>query len=418
MPLTKISNRVLLMKKFIQIIGSVLLMIQVVLAYILYSNPILTPLGGIWFFLVFSGFIVFQFYYHLTAQKNVNTRLFSAITQVIGALWLSASVLLLFEPVEYIPASQIAVMTGFLVLNYRLHGHLTKQINLLIKVSLLILSGILIASVIRLIQTESLPQLLDIVRLKTTIHSVLVLVFIGLDRIIIDLLQAEKDVLLEIANQKSLTLKSELLDEVEQRVHKPINQLRASLESIRVNAYGESREITENSIRQLNSIDKYLNSITKANQIESNINLPFKQVLREFEAAYKDWVAFNVGPIDPSTILSSNEIFGLRTLLDFAINNKNKYCSLDAKMVDNKPFFEIIFDGSGMTDSILKVNYDGEARGFNESYDLKLAIRVLQKEGYSIMLSSQLLQGTRFLVISEEVDLTQYELPGKTNVLL
>lgn len=87
----------------------------------------------------------------------------------------------------------------------------------------------------------------------------------GIDRIIIDLIQAEKDEQLKAANEKTLALKSELLDEVEHRVHKPINLLRASLESVRINTYGESREITENSIRQLNSIDKYLNSITKAN---------------------------------------------------------------------------------------------------------------------------------------------------------
>ena len=208
------------------------------------------------------------------------------------------------------------------------------------------------------------------------------------------------------------------MDEVEHRVHKPINLLRASLESVRINTYGESREITENSIRQLNSIDKYLNSITKANQIELNRDLPLKQVLKEFEIAYKDWVSFGIGYTDSSTILNSNEIFGLRSLLDFAINNKNKYCSLDVEMVDNRPLFEITIDGAGMTDSILKVNFDVEKRGFNESYDLKLAIRLLQREGYSIMLSSQLLQGSRFLVISEKVDLKMYELPGKSNVIL
>lgn len=208
------------------------------------------------------------------------------------------------------------------------------------------------------------------------------------------------------------------MDEVEHRVHKPINLLRASLESVRINTYGESREITENSIRQLNSIDKYLNSITKANQIELNRDLPLKQVLKEFEIAYKDWVSFGIGYTDSSTILNSNEIFGLRSLLDFAINNKNKYCSVDVEMVDNRPLFEITIDGAGMTDSILKVNFDVEKRGFNESYDLKLAIRLLQREGYSIMLSSQLLQGSRFLVISEKVDLKMYELPGKSNVIL
>ena len=418
MPLTKISKQVVLMKKFIRILGFILLMIQVVLTYVLYSNPELTPIGGTWSFLVFSGFVVLQFYYHLIVQKNVNTRLLSAVTIVILALWFSASVLLLFEPVKYIPASQIALMTSFLVVNYRLHRHLIKQIDLFIKVSLLAISGIFIFSAILLIQTESLPELLDFIRLKTTIHSILILVFIGLDRYIIDLLHAEKDVLLEIANEKTIALKSELLEEVEHRVHKPINQLRASLESVRINVYGESKEITENSIRQLNTIDKYLNSITKANKIESNRDLPLTQVLREFETVYKDWVSFDVGYIVPTTILSSNEIFGLRTLLDFAINNNNKYCSLDVEMIDNKPFFEITFDGSGMTDSILKVNYDVEARGLNESYDLKLAVRVLQKEGYTIMLSSQLLQGTRFLVISEKVDLKEYELPGKTNLLL
>ena len=108
----------------------------------------------------------------------------------------------------------------------------------------------------------------------------------------------------------------------------------------------------------------------------------------------------------------------LRSVLDFAINNKNKYCSVDVEMVDNRPLFEITIDGAGMTDSILKVNFDVEKRGFNESYDLKLAIRLLQREGYSIMLSSQLLQGSRFLVISEKVDLKMYELPGKSNVIL
>lgn len=143
-----------------------------------------------------------------------------------------------------------------------------------------------------------------------------------------------------------------------------------------------------------------------------------KQVLKEFEIAYKDWVSFGVGYTDSSTILNSNEIFGLRSLLDFAINNKNKYCSVDVEMVDNRPLFEITIDGAGMTDSILKVNFDVEKRGFNESYDLKLAIRLLQREGYSIMLSSQLLQGSRFLVISEKVDLKMYELPGKSNVIL
>ena len=406
------------MKKFIRITGFILLLIQVALTYTLYSNPKLTPIGGTWFFLVLIGFIIFQFYYHLTVQKNVNTRLLTAVTKIIGALWLGASVLLLFEPTEYIPASQIAVMTGFLVINYRLHGHLTKEIDLSIKIFLLVISGIFIFSAIMLIQTESLPELLDFIRLKTTIHAILILVFIGIDRIIIDLIQAEKDELLKAANEKTLALKSELLDEVEHRVHKPINLLRASLESVRINTYGESREITENSIRQLNSIDKYLNSITKANQIELNRDLPLKQVLKEFEIAYKDWVSFGVGYTDSSTILNSNEIFGLRSLLDFAINNKNKYCSVDVEMVDNRPLFEITIDGAGMTDSILKVNFDAEKRGFNESYDLKLAIRLLQREGYSIMLSSQLLQGSRFLVISEKVDLKMYELPGKSNVIL
>jgi len=149
-----------------------------------------------------------------------------------------------------------------------------------------------------------------------------------------------------------------------------------------------------------------------------NRDLPLKQVLKEFEIAYKYWVSFGVGYTDSSTILNSNEIFGLRSVLDFAINNKNKYCSVDVEMVDNRPLFEITIDGAGMTDSILKVNFDVEKRGFNESYDLKLAIRLLQREGYSIMLSSQLLQGSRFLVISEKVDLKMYELPGKSNVIL
>lgn len=116
--------------------------------------------------------------------------------------------------------------------------------------------------------------------------------------------------------------------------------------------------------------------------------------------------------------MNPNEIFGLRTLLDYAMNNKSKYCSLDASMVNNKPCFEITIDGPGMTDSILKLNLHGEANTINEGYDLKIAFRLLQKEGYIIMLSSQLLQGSRFLIISEDVEVEQYELPGKVNTIV
>jgi hypothetical protein len=288
MPLAKISKQVLLMKKFIRIIGFVLLLVQFVLMYVLYSNPELSPIGGIWFFLVFVGFIGFQYFYHLIQREDRKESVIQKILIGIALLWLGAMVLLLNEPVEFIPVSQIAVMIAFITLNYRLFVTELKSLELSSKIYLSLSTVLFIYGLIRLISNTDPIHLSEFIRLKTTVHVILVLIFIAIDRVIIDLLQVEKDLLLKIANRKTLNLKSTLLNEVDEYIHKPLNLLRISLESVRLNTFGEPREIAENGMKQLTQIERYLGSILKVNKIESKSELSTKRVLKEFSIAYKN----------------------------------------------------------------------------------------------------------------------------------
>lgn len=418
MPLTKISKQVLWMKKFIRILGLILLLTYMTMTIVLYSNPELTPIGGAWFFLVMAGFVGFQFYYYLANKNDQNENLVKGVIITTGLLWFSAMLLLLFEPEEFIPASQIAVMIVFLTINYRLFVTRFKSLILPSKIYLSVSSVLFVASIYQLIHVTNLPSLSEFIRFRTTFHTVVILMLIAVDHVIIDLLQAEKDLSLKIANEKTLNLKSTLLNEVEKHIHKPLNLLRVSLESVRLNTFGEPREITENGIKQVNQIERYLGSISKVNRIEESKEVPTLRVLKEFSIVYRNWISFNHSNITDNSKMNNNEIFGLRTLLDYAMYHKSKYCSLETTMVNNKPCFEITFDGPGMTDSFLKLNLQGEIGSINEGYDLKIAFRLLQKEGYIVMLSSQLLQGSRFLIICEDADIKEHELPGKVNTVV
>jgi hypothetical protein len=197
-------------------------------------------------------------------------------------------VLLLNEPVEFIPVSQIAVMIAFITLNYRLFVTELKSLELSSKIYLSLSTVLFIYGLIRLISNTDPIHLSEFIRLKTTVHVILVLIFIAIDRVIIDLLQVEKDLLLKIANRKTLNLKSTLLNEVDEYIHKPLNLLRISLESVRLNTFGEPREIAENGMKQLTQIERYLGSILKVNKIESKSELSTKRVLKEFSIAYKN----------------------------------------------------------------------------------------------------------------------------------
>ena len=418
MSLTKFSQQLRLMKQIVRAVGTILLIIGAVLAYILHSSPHLQPFGGLWFFLVLSGFVIFQYFYYLVQQEKPNESRIIYTTAVIGILWLSATVLLLFEPVEFIPSSQIALLVGFMVLNYRLWLQDIKQLTIPFKIHSLISTALFILSVFLLVNTETIPRLSEFARFKVSVHAILILVFIALDRFAIDLFQNEKQIQLKIANEKNLELKSSLLNEVDNQIHKPLSLLKISLESLKLNSFGKSREIASNSIKQLAQIDTYLSSISKVNKLERSGKVATNRVIKEFSIAYKDWISVESEGIPEYNFMNQSEIFALRTLLDFAINNKSKYCSLDASLVNSKPKFEITFDGPGLTDAILKLNLKESVGNYNEAYDLKLAFRLLQKEGYAVMISNQLLQGSRFLIISEDADIPKFELPGKTNTIV
>lgn len=418
MPLSKFAQQLNVMKKITQAAGSILLITQVAMSYVIYSNPELKPIGGLWFFLALTGFVVFQYFYYLVNQAQPNPSRIKNTTAVIGVLWLSTIVLLLFEPVEFLPSSQIAVMIGFMVLHHRLWLQSFEQLTVPFKIHNLISATLFALSIFVLVNTETTPQLSAFVRFKVSIHSLLVLLFIGFDRYVIDLLQNEKHIQLKLAHEKNIELKSTLLNEIDKHIHKPLILLKISLESLRLNSYGEPREIASNGIKQLFQIDKYLNSITKVNQIKEEEKITTNRVIQEISVAYKEWISVQCDGIPEENFMNQNEFFGLRTLLDFAINNKSKYCSLDVLFVNGKPMFEVTFDGPGLTDSILKLSLKEGVGGFNEAYDLKLAFRLLQKEGYAIMISNQLLQGSRFLIICEDVDISKYELPGKTNTIV
>lgn len=398
--------------------GSLLLLVQLVVLVVLNFNPDLKPLGGYWFYLVFFGFVVFQYFYFLqsTANPKESTIIATAIT--IGVLWLSAIILLLFEPPENIPSSQIAVLVGFMVLNYRLFLQDIKQLTVPFKIYSLTTASLFIVSVFILINTDTIPEMSDYIRFKVSVNSFLVLLLIALDRFIIDLFQNEKQVQLKMAHEKNLQMKSELLNEVDHKIHKPLNLLHISLESLRLNSFGEIREIASNGIKQLVQIDKYLSSITKVNKLKGSEKVATNRVIKEFSLAYKDWISVESEGIPENSFMNQSEIFGLRTLLDFAINNKSKYCSFDASLVNSKPKFEITFDGPGLTGALLNLNLNESVGSYNEAYELKLAFRLLQKEGYAVMISNQLLQGTRFLIISDDVDIAKFELPGKTNTII
>lgn len=418
MPLTKFSQQLRLMKKIMRVFGSLLLLLQLVLLVILNSNPDLKPFGGYWYYLVLSGFAVFQYFYFLQSTANPKESKIIATAITIAALWLSAIILLLFEPLKHIPSSQIAVMVGFMVINYRLWLQDIKQLTIPFKLYSLTTAALFIISVFLLINADTIPKISDFIRLKVSVHSILILLLIALDRFVIDLFQNEKQVQLKIANEKNLELKSELLNEVDKQIHKPLGLLHISLESLRLNSFGESREIASNGIKQLVQIDKYLGSITKVNKLKGSEKVATNRVITEISLAYKDWISVESEGIPENNFMNQSEIFALRTLLDFAINNKSKYCALDASIVNSKLKFEITFDGPGLTDAILKLNLKEGFGRYNEAYDLKLAFRLLRKEGYAIMISNQLLQGSRFLIICEDADISKFELPGKINTIV
>jgi hypothetical protein len=336
----------------------------------------------------------------------------------ISSILLTA-LLLSFRPLKELAFIEIIFCLSLLTVFFRLCQDKMTDIELIYKICDSTITLLFAINFFRFLLSPPFEITNPVLLYKSLFITAEFLILLVLDRIVISLQQEDKRLHVEEEYRRSLEFKSNLIKEINEHLRQPLQQVRIFVDSLRHSSYGTFQESAFIQLRKLEEVQNYLQSLYKINEIEEEKVHVASQAIKEIGLLYENELTITSRKEAKNMTINSNVIFGLHSILDFALSQKSKYCSLELWTKEQNLLFEITFDGTGMSDHLLKKeSLKANPSNRELASDFNLGIRILQKEGFEILMSTKLLQGTRFLIFPNHFDTKEFYMEEKNNALL